>query len=206
MTKIITFIAILICSYVSAQTIYETEMTTAISLWTEGKNADAVVIFEKAAALETKEWLPSYYVAFINALSSFETKDKAQAKSMLETAQKALNLAFEKESQNAELYVLQGLIYTAWIVSDPMTNGMKYSGLANNVYVKAEKLAPENPRVVLSKAEFDKGSAEYFGEDTTVFCSKFKKSVELFSTFKPTSPFHPNWGLDRAIDLVENCK
>lgn len=37
MTKIITFIAILICSYVSAQTIYETEMTTAISLWTEGK-------------------------------------------------------------------------------------------------------------------------------------------------------------------------
>ncbi|WP_338410321.1 hypothetical protein [uncultured Flavobacterium sp.] len=206
MTKIITFIALLICSYLTAQTSYETEMKNGFLLWQSEKNTEASVVFEKIASEEKDKWLPNYYVALINALSSFQTQDKEELKSLLETAQKALDIEIEKDSKNAELLVVQGLIYTGWIVSDPMTNGMKYSGMANGVYAKASKIAPNNPRVILAKAEFEMGSARYFGQDTTPMCEQIAKSVPLFESFKPETAFHPNWGLDRAKEVAANCK
>ena len=154
MTKIITFIAILVCELVSAQTAYETVMAKGMKLWSEGRNTEASATFERIASAESKEWLPNYYVALINALSSFGTQDKDEVKSLLEKAQNVLDIELKKDSQNAELLVVQGLIYTGWIVVDPMTNGMKYSGMTTGIYAKAAKIAPENPRVLFSKAEF----------------------------------------------------
>jgi hypothetical protein len=124
---------------------------------------------------------------------------------LLDKAQNALDVEFKKDSQNAELLVVQGLIFTGWIVSDPMTNGMKYTGMANGVYAKAAKIAPENPRVMFSKAEFEKGSARYFGQDTTPMCEQIAKSIPLFENFQPETPFHPNWGLDRAKEVSADC-
>jgi hypothetical protein len=205
MTKIITFIAILVCGLISAQTSFETGMAKGMKLWAEGKNTEASATFERIASAESKEWLPNYYVALINALSSFQTQDKEELKSLLDKAQNALDVEFKKDSQNAELLVVQGLIYTGWIVSDPMTNGMKYTGMANGVYAKAAKIAPENPRVMFSKAEFEMGSARYFGQDTTPMCEQIAKSIPLFYNFQPETPFHPNWGLDRAKELSADC-
>lgn len=206
MTKIITFIAILACFYLTAQTTYETSMTAAMELWKSEKKTEAVAAFERIASVETKEWLPNYYVALINATSAFEIKDKEKIKAHLESAQKAIDKAFESNRENPELLVIQGLIYTGWIVADPMTNGMRYSGLTSAIYAKAESIAPTNPRVVLSKAEFDMGTAQYFGQDTKPFCEKFKKAKDLFTNFKPETTFHPNWGIEKVNYLIENCK
>ena len=206
MTKIITFIAVLVCGLVSAQTTYETGMAKGLSLWSEGKNTEAVATFERIASAEPKEWLPNYYVSLINALSAFQTQDKEMIKSLLDSAQNALDIELEKDSQNAELLVVQGLIYTGWIVADPMTNGMKYSGIATGVYTKAAKIAPENPRVMFLKAEFEMGSAKYFGQDTTAMCEQIAKSIPLFENFQPETPFHPNWGLNRAKEVLSECK
>lgn len=205
MTKIITFIAVLVCGLVSAQTNYETGMAKGLELWSQGKNTEAVATFERIASAEPNEWLPNYYTALINTLSSFQTKDKEKVKSLLDSAQNTLDIELKKDSQNAELLVLQGLIYTGWIVFDPRTNGMKYSGIAKGVYAKAEKIAPENPRVVFSKAEFDMGSARHFGQDTTPMCEEISRSIDLFTNFKPKSAFHPSWGLDRAKEAVLKC-
>ena len=205
MTKIITFITILVCGLLSAQTPYETGMAKGLSLWLEGKNTEAVATFERIASVEKDNWLPNYYVALVNTLASFETKDKQKAKSMLEVAQTALDVEVEKDSKNAELLVVQGLIYTGWIMIDPMTNGMKYSGYANSIYTKAAKIAPENPRVLFCKAEFEMGSAKYFGQDTTPMCEQIAKSIPLFENDKPETPFHPNWGLERAKEVSADC-
>ena len=83
---------------------------------------------------------------------------------------------------------------------------MKYAGKITELYNKAYKLAPENPRVAFSKADWAMGSARYFGQDTKPFCSEIEKSIELFATFKPESNLHPNWGLERAEQVVESCK
>ena len=206
MTKIIITIVLFVTSQIFSQGQFEQGMGKAFALWGEGKNIEASAMFERIASAEKQSWLPNYYVALINTTAAFQTKDKTQINALLTKAQEVLDVELDKDSENAELWVIQAMIHTAWIAFDPMTNGMKLSGKVMDIYGKAEKLAPNNPRVVLSKAEFEMGSARYFGTDIKPICAQIEKSIELFATFKPQSPFHPNWGLDRAQEVIKSCK
>jgi hypothetical protein len=188
------------------QSAYEKGMQSAMGLWSQGKNSEAIAMFERIAAAEKDNWLPNYYVAFVNTTTAFRTKDKTQMDALLKKAQAALDIELNKLPNHPELLVMQAMIHTAWIAFDPMTNGMKLSGTVMEIYGKAEAIAPENPRVVLSKTEFEMGSAKFFGTDTKPLCAKAEKAIELFATFKPESAFHPNWGLDRAQSMVAACK
>ncbi|MBK9254277.1 MAG: hypothetical protein IPM42_02190 [Saprospiraceae bacterium] len=188
------------------QSAFEKGMQTAMGLWSEGKNNEAVAMFERIAAAEKDNWLPNYYVALVSTTTAFNTKDKTQVDAMLKKAQSVLDSELEKHPNHEELLVMQAMIHTAWIAFDPMTNGMKLSGTVMEIYSKAEAIAPENPRVVLGKTEFEMGSAKFFGTDTKPLCAKAEKAIDLFATFKPESAFHPNWGLDRAQSIVASCK
>jgi len=205
MTKIFTIIAVFVCSLLSAQTQYEQGMGKALGLWKDGKSIEAAAQFERIASVETTNWLPNYYVAFINTIESFITTDKSKVPAFLERAQKAQDDATAVSPNNAELMVVQALIYTAWIVQDPMTNGMKYSSKSMEQYYKAQALAPNNPRVVFSKADFEIGGARWTGADVKQLCKEVERSIGLFETFKPESAFHPNWGLDRAKEKLAEC-
>lgn len=206
MIRLITAITLFICSLLSAQTQFEQGMGKAFGLWKEGKNTEASDLFERIAAAEKTSWLPNYYVALVNTTSAFKTQDKTQIDLLLNKAQNALNVEMAKDSNNAELYVLQALIYTAWVVADPMTNGMKYSAKTMEMYDKAEALAPDNPRAVFGKADFQLGGAKWTGIDTKPLCAQVDKAIGLFATFKPETPFSPKWGLERALEVQKTCK
>lgn len=206
MTKIIIIIALFISSLLSAQGQFEQGMGKAFQLWGEGKNSEASDMFERIASAEKSSWLPNYYVALVNTTSAFRTQDKNQINLLLAKAQNALDIEMAKDQNNAELYVMQAMINTAWIVYDPMTNGMKLSPKNMELYAKAEAIAPENPRVVFSKAEFQINGARYTGIDTKPLCVQIEKAIGLFATFKPETPFSPKWGLDRATEALKNCK
>lgn len=60
MTKIITIIALFVASIVSAQTQFEKGMGSALKLWSEGKNTEAIAQFERIALVEKTNWLPNY--------------------------------------------------------------------------------------------------------------------------------------------------
>jgi hypothetical protein len=91
------------------------------------------------------------------------------------------------------------------VAYDGATYGMTLSGKVVELYTKANMIAPENPRVVYCKAEWDIGGAKYFGQDTSPFCKELERAIELFANFKPETPFYPNWGADRAKMLLESC-
>ncbi|MEO8517226.1 MAG: hypothetical protein ABI426_10790 [Flavobacterium sp.] len=205
MAKIFAIIAIFVCSLLSAQTQFEQGMGKALGLWKEGKATEASAQFERIASVEKANWLPNYYIAFVNTIESFRTQDKSLVPALLEKAQKAQTEATIVSPNNPELMVMQAMIYTAWIVYDPMTNGMKYSQKVMEQYYLASAIAPNNPRVVFSKADFQINSARYTGADTKPLCEQVAKSIELFATFKPESELHPNWGLDRAKQVMANC-
>lgn len=206
MIRLITLFVLLVTNAVSAQSKYEAGMQKAFTLWSENKPIEAAALFERIATVEKENWLPNYYVAFINTMEAFQTKDKEKLNGLLTKAQLAQDAAMSISPDNPELMVTQCLIYTAWIVYDPMTNGMKYSGKANELYAKALALAPNNPRVVYAKAEFEIGSAAYFGQDTAPMCKEVERSVGLFANFKPETTFHPTWGADRAAEKLKECK
>ena len=206
MTKIITIIAMFVASIVSAQTQFDQGMQKALQTWKNGNSKEALVQFEQIASVEKTNWLPNYYIAFINTTQAFGEKDKTKIESLLNAAQKAQDVCNELAMDNPEVLVLQAMIHTAWIVYDPMINGQRLSGDVMYILNKANKIAPENPRVVFQKASFEIGLAQYFGQDTKPMCAQIEKSIELFATFKPESAFHPSWGLDRAQEAVKACK
>jgi hypothetical protein len=206
MTKIITAITLFICSLLSAQTQFEQGMGKAMGFWKEGKTAEASAMFERIAAADKTSYLPNYYVALINTTAAFTEKDKTKIELLLTKAQDALDVELIKDQNNAELHVLQALIYTGWVVADPMTNGMTYSAKVMEAYAKAKAIDPKNPRAVFGEADYQLGGAKWTGVDTKPLCVQVDKAVELFATFKPETPFSPKWGLERALEAQKNCK
>lgn len=206
MIRAITLFILFVCNAVTAQSQYETGMQKAFALWGENKPTEASALFERIAAVEKNNWLPSYYVALVNTTEAFKTRDKNVITALLIKAQVAQDNAAALSADNAELLVMQAMIHTAKIVADPMNNGMKLSPVVNELYDKALKLAPNNPRVVFSKAEFDMGSAKFFGNDLKPMCDQVERSITLFANFKPETVFHPKWGKERAEEALKECK
>jgi len=205
MVKIITALTLFVCSLVTAQTQYEQGMGKAFATWKEGKATDASALFERIAAAEKNNWLPNYYVALVNTTEAFNPANSKNATALINKAQSALDASELISPNNPEILVMQAMINTALIVQDPMTNGMKLSAPTLELYEKALKLAPENPRAVFGKAEFEIGGAQYWGTDTKPMCEQVAKSIELFAKFKPENQFSPSWGLDRAKETLKNC-
>lgn len=207
MTRIITTLTLFVSTLlIGQQTQFEKGMEKAFSIWKEGKNEEARAIFERIASAEKTQWLPNYYIALIHCTAVFESQDKEKNSLLIDKAQTAIDEAKAKAQNNSEIHVLQALIYTATLIQDPMTNGMKYSMLATQEYDKAISINPNNPRAVFGKAEFELGGAKWTGADTKPICEQIIKSIELFNNFKPESVFHPKWGLERAQQIVANCK
>lgn len=206
MKKAITLIVLFVSAVITAQGKFEEGMGKAFQLWKEGKTDEASAMFERIASAEKNSWLPNYYVALVNTTASFASKDKTRVSALLTKAQDALDNELIKDPNNAELLVMQAMIHTGWIAFDPMTYGRTLSSKVMELYTKAQIIAPQNPRVVFCKAEFEIGGARYFGTDTKAMCAQIDRAIELFATFKPESPFHPKWGLDRALEAQKECK
>ncbi|MEC3908295.1 hypothetical protein VOI54_14795 [Tamlana sp. 2201CG12-4] len=205
MKHLIIITTLLTFGIVNAQTSYEKGMQKAFQLWQSNEQVEASNLFERIANAETDNWLPPYYAAQINIISSFGEKDKEKLTAQLNKAQDLINDATAISKDNPEILVLQALLHTAWVAFDGATYGMTLSGKVAQLYAKASQIAPENPRVVYCKAEWDMGSASYFGQDTTPFCKDLERAMDLFAKFKPETPFHPNWGKERAEMILKSC-
>lgn len=206
MKHLITLALILVSAIIGAQTNYEKGMQKAFEFWGNNQWEDAENLFERIANAEPSQWLPHYYIAQLNSLKSWNLSDETLLKAQLDKAQQHLDLAMDISENNPELLVMQAQILTNWVAFDGQTYGMKYSGQIAGLYNSAYTIAPNNPRVALGKAEWDMGSARFFGQDTSPFCADIKKSIELFTNFKPETPFHPNWGKERAEDALKSCE
>ncbi len=206
MKKVILVLAILVSGLTQAQGKFEQGMGKAFGLWKEGKNTEASDMFERIATAEKTSWLPNYYVALVNTTSAFQTKDAERINALLAKAQAALDIEMAKTPDNPELIVIQAMIHTALLASDPMKYGMTLPAKVNELYAKAQVIAPENPRVVFCKAEFAIGGAQWTGANVKELCKDVEKSIDLFAKFKPESAFHPKWGLERANEALKNCK
>lgn len=204
MQKLALIIVLFITGILSAQE-YEKGMQKALSLINENPT-EATNLFERIAASDLDNWVPSYYAANMYIMSSFGITDEVTLKGKLDKAKEHLAFAEAASPNNPEIMVMKALMYTAWVSFDGMTYGMKLSPDINALYARASSMAPDNPRVLLNKAQWDIGSAKFFGQDTTPFCKDIERSLELFATFKPEKPFYPTWGKEQAEQALEDCK
>ena len=203
--SIIIIALFLATSFANAQGQFEQGMGKALQLWGENKPTEATALFERIASAEKNSWLPNYYIALVNTTEAFNPKNKENLTPLLAKANAALDIELLKTPNNPELLVVQAMAMTALLASDPMTYGMTMSPKIAAIYGKAGAIAPENPRVVMCKAEFAIGGAKWTGADVKSLCKDIEKSITLFETFKPETPFSPKWGLDRAQNAMKNC-
>ncbi|MDC6365112.1 MULTISPECIES: hypothetical protein [Flavobacteriaceae] len=205
MKKLILLFVFIGAATINAQDQYTKGMEKAFQLWKEQKNTEASNLFERIAMAEQDNWLPHYYVSQINTIISFGEKDEKKLSQQLEKAKEFLDLAKAISPDNPELLVQEAMINTAWIAFDGATYGMTLSGKNVQLYQQALALAPDNPRVVFSKAEWDMGAARYFGKDTAPYCKDVERALELFANFSEDTPFYPSWGKERAEMVYKQC-
>ncbi len=206
MKKVTLILAFLIANITLAQDQYTKGMQKAFELWGNGNTSEAANLFERIATAEPDNWLPYYYVAQINTIISFGEKDQEKLTKQLGKAQEYTDLAKAISKDNPEILIQQALVHTAWVAFDGATYGMTLSAKVNALYKKAIEIAPDNPRAIFSKAEWDMGTAQFFGQDVTPYCKDVERSIPLFDTYTSDIPFYPKWGKERAQMIAKNCK
>ncbi len=203
MKSITTLIILFLSLSINAQSGYEKAMIKGLELMKTNLLA-ASQQFERVAAAESDKWEPAYYVALCNINSSWGQNPKDKTVLYMKKAQDYINDAKAISTNNPELMVLQGLLNTCWITYDAKTFGMKLSAETTALYEKAYNIAPENPRVALSRAEWLMGSAKYFGKDVAPYCQLVHKAIVLFEKEEITG-FAPSWGKNRALEVQASC-
>ena len=67
-----------------AQSTYEAGMNQAFTYQSEGKEAEAIALFERIAQAEQTQWTPLYHAAHMLIAGSFDIDDKATRDAQLE--------------------------------------------------------------------------------------------------------------------------
>jgi len=186
-----------------AQSDYETGMTKAFELWEQGNSEEAASQFEDIARAEQQNWIPYYYASQIRIVDAFSMEDPVKKEKQLEQAQLLLDETIRYGGEdNIEPMLLQAMLHTGYITLNPEVYGMRLSSVITDIYKKASEKDSLNPRLALSQAEWNMGSARYFGEDPARYCDQLKASLQLFRNQETKEPFAPEWGEDRARMLI----
>jgi tetratricopeptide (TPR) repeat protein len=160
--------------------------------------------FFRIAQAEEDKWLPYYYAAYSYISIAFFIENADAIDNHLDKAQEMLEKAFKINSEESELYVLQGLLYSMRITNP--ARGMKYSGLSNEALGKAEKLNPGNPRIWFCKAQNVYHTPSMFGGGTKKALPLYEKAAELFDTFEVPSELWPVWGKEINASQIAKIK
>ncbi|ARV14998.1 hypothetical protein [Polaribacter sp. SA4-12] len=206
MKKLFLFIGLFIALNVTAQTKYQTGMQKAFGLWEQGKMTEASQLFERISKAEPTKWLPTYYAATVEIIGSFGLKDETVLKAKLTKAQEFLDAAKSNSDNNPEILITQAFLNLGYIAFDGQKYGMTLAGKNSQLYAKALQIAPKNPRVILGNAEWNMGSAKFFGKSTKPYCAEIKRAIELSKEEKIDIEFYPKFMLSRAEGVLKQCQ
>ena len=206
MKKLVLLLAVVFTVTSTAQTKYQTGMKKAFSLWEEGKMTEASQLFERISKAEPTKWLPAYYAATVEILGSFGLKDEAVLKAKLTIAQKFIDIAAANSENNPEIMITQALLNLGYIAFDGQKYGMMLSGKTSQLYAKALQIAPKNSRVILGNAEWNMGSAKFFGKSTKPYCDEIKRAIDLSKSEKNDMEFYPKFQTKRAEKVLKQCQ
>ena len=124
----------------------------------------------------------------------------------VEKAQVAIDKAKEMAPEESDVWAMQGYIYQGRIWENPMVKGAEFSPLSHQALDKAITLNPENPRAFFLKGQNLLFTPVFYGGGPETALPLLQKANEKFTTFKPASPLHPNWGLEQTEWLIKTAE
>lgn len=151
--------------------------------------------FERIGDAEKTQWLPYYYAAYANILSTYTEKDKTKVDAVADKAEELITKAETiAGKENSEMVVIKSMIASAHMMVDLQSRYMKYGTASSLNIEKAKTLDPANPRPVYLEAQAKFYTPEAFGGGKAVAIPLFEKALAMFDTFKPETELHPSWG------------
>ena len=196
--SIFTLMLVLLFGVGFANDTYQKAMSQSIEKLFQAKTIPEYVEvanqFERISQIEKAEWLPLYYASFAYIMISFQEAENTKKDQYLDQAQKYLDQAMAIESNESELYMLQGFLYPSRINIDPINRGMALVGKMNAALDKSLELNPDNPRVYYLRATMTANMPEAFGGGAAKALPLYQKAAEKFQSFKPKTELSPNWG------------
>ncbi len=172
--------------------------------------------------MNESDWLAPYYASLSYVMMSFVGKEKdiTTKDSYLDKAQalidkiKNITTNYPIAKDESELTALQGYIYQARLVIDPANRGRQYGPMLNEMYEKAKKLNPENPRTYYLSGQNIFYTPKQWGGGKDNACPILKTAAEKYKAEKemiaskntPEYTVIPQWGSDRTNFLLKECE
>jgi len=158
--------------------------------------------FSELSSQYHQQWLPAYYEAFCYLMIALEKKGK-QADEWCDKAELIFIKLDSIEKNNSEILVLKSLMAAARINVNQAARGQKYGAQSVKYADKAIQLSQNNPRAYLQKATAVLYTPEAFGGGAKKAKPIIETSIEKYKTFKPTTTIEPDWGEERAKELLK---
>jgi hypothetical protein len=209
MKQLLIIVSMFFAGMAVAQSKYEGAMAKGLQQMKDGKTADdmsaASAFFERVGDAEKDKWLPYYYAALCNYQTGW-MNPKADKDKVGEKSKDLITKAEAIESNNSELFCLRQMVNILQMTVDAMSRYQSYGAEATANLEKAAKADPTNPRIYYLRGQTLMNTPEAFGGGKAAAKKQFEKSVELYKTFQPASPFHPNWGKEEAEKALAACQ
>jgi tetratricopeptide (TPR) repeat protein len=187
---------------------FQSAMKKALSAMDTSKTADQFIAvsnqFERIAAVETKQWLPSYYAAYANLIAGMQAKSSEAKDQLFAKALQQLDKADAISPDNSEIWAVRGYVQFMTMSVNPMSR-MDMMRKGNESLEKAKKLNPENPRPWFVHGQNTFYTPEAFGGGKTAAKPLLTAAVAKFDKEKAEG-INPNWGKGRAGMLLEQCQ
>ena len=161
--------------------------------------------FERIASVEKDKWLPYYYAGYCAAMLTYKERDLNMIDAKADKADLFIQSADALSPENSEVNCIKAMIAFSRINVDFMARGPKYSTLAHELLLNAQKIDPNNPRSYLLIGQSKYGTPEQFGGDKKLARKLFDKAVALYAS--PNQNFiEPHWGKKDAESLLAKCQ
>jgi hypothetical protein len=166
--------------------------------------------FERIGDAEKTQWLPYYYSSFSYLMAAnmktMGKQDRDITDPAADKADAALTKALALTKENSETWVIKKMVATMRMMGDPMNRYMTDGVAASEALAKAKEMDPSNPRVYLLEAQDKFYTPEQYGGSKAEAKILFDKALQLYSSFKPETELHPNWGKGQAGYFVSQIK
>jgi hypothetical protein len=162
--------------------------------------------FVLIANAEPDKWLPLYYHAHCYIMMSFvESTNPEKKDEYLDEAAISVEKMVKLAPDQSEVFVMQGLLYSARLMIDPMTRGQQYSAMSAQSIGRALGIEPDNPRARYMQIANEMGTAQFFGNDISASCEKAQKLFDEWADYIVKSPVHPKWGKEQVAEVLRQC-
>jgi len=209
-----TYLSILLIlfasSIASAKDNYEKAMQDALDKLEAASTVDQLQPvanqFDRIADVKNDDWLPQYHAAYARVMMAAMEADIDNKDAFLDAAQLHLDAVKKLEHDASERLALQGFLHMIRMSIDP-GRGMELGMVCGSIIQQAYDLNNQNPRAVLMLGQFQFGSAQYMGQDTSEACGLFDETLRLLdqSEHQARANFSPSWGRSIAEQGKQQC-